>query len=169
MVRWNGNYSAEFSIKTELNKVLCFRPYSTVFTLTICFCVLGKIDKVAGSMANLWGYLVMQMIMLCYRLQHMLNICEQYAKEHNLSFSTNQTINKCKTKCMAFNKKERDLRSMMLCENSLPWVKSTRHLGNKIEDKIDGTRQGMREKSHSLSKRITRYAENFLLRIRRQK
>ena len=43
-------------------------------------------------------------------------------------------------------KKERDLRSMMLCGNSLPWVKSTRHLGNKIEDKIDGTRQDMREK-----------------------
>ena len=34
----------------------------------------------------------------------------------------------------------------MLCGNSLPWVKSTRHLGNKIEDKIDGTRQDMREK-----------------------
>ena len=35
---------------------------------------------------------------------------------------------------------------MMLCGNSLPWVKSTRHLGNKIKDKIDVTRQDMREK-----------------------
>ena len=79
-------------------------------------------------------------------LQNMLNICEQYAKEHNLSFSTNENITKCKTKCIAFTKKERDLRSMMLCGNSLPWVKSMHHLGNKIEDKIDGTRQDMREK-----------------------
>ena len=42
-----------------------------MFSLTICFCVLGKIDKVAGSMANLWGYLVMQMIMFCYH-QHLM-------------------------------------------------------------------------------------------------
>ena len=34
----------------------------------------------------------------------------------------------------------------MSCGNSLPWVKSTCHLGNKIEDKTDGTRQDMREK-----------------------
>ena len=47
---------------------------------------------------------------------------------------------------MAFTKKERDLRSMKLCGNSLPWVKSLRHLGNKIEDKINGTRKDMREK-----------------------
>ena len=30
-------------------------------------------------------------------LQNMLNISEQYAKEHNLSFSTNENINNCKT------------------------------------------------------------------------
>ena len=56
------------------------------------------------------------------------------------------TTVKRKTECMALTKKERDLRSMILCGNSLPWVKSTHHLGNKIEDEIDGTRQDMREK-----------------------
>ena len=50
---------------------------------------------------------------------------------------------------MAFTKKERDLRSMMLCGYSLPRVKSMRHLGNKIEDKIDDTRQDMRERERS--------------------
>ena len=32
------------------------------------------------------------------------------AKEHNLTFSTNNNANKCKTKCMAFLKKERNFR-----------------------------------------------------------
>ena len=54
---------------------------------------------------------------------------------------------------MAFIKKERDLRHMTLCGNSLPWVKSAR---NKIADKIDGKRQDLGEKGHNLSKRITR-------------
>ena len=42
-------------------------------------------------------------------LQNMRNICEQYAKQYNLFFSRSEDINKCKTKCMMFTKKERDL------------------------------------------------------------
>ena len=94
-------------------------------------------------------------------LQNMLNICEQYATEHNLSFSTNENINKCKTKCMGFTTKERDLRSMILCGNSLPWVKSTRHLGNKIEDKIDVTRQDMREKRSQFIQKNNEICKEF--------
>ena len=82
-------------------------------------------------------------------------------KEHNLSFSTSENINKCKTKCMAFTKKERGLRSMMLCGNSLPWVKSTRHLGIKIEDKIDGTRQDMREKRAQFIQKNNEICQEF--------
>ena len=63
-------------------------------------------------------------------LQNMLNICEQYI--HYLFFNTSKNINKCKTVCMAFTKKGRVLRSMTACGNSFPWVKSVRHLGNKI-------------------------------------
>ena len=62
---------------------------------------------------------------------------------------------------MAFTKKERDLISMMLCGNSLPWVKSTRHLGNKIEDKIDGTRQDMREKRSQFIQKNNEICQEF--------
>ena len=94
-------------------------------------------------------------------LQNMLNICEPYANEHNLSFSPNENINKCKTKCMTFTKKERDLRPMMLCGNILPWVKSTRHLGNKIEDKIDDTRQDEREKRSQFIQKNNEICQEF--------
>ena len=62
---------------------------------------------------------------------------------------------------MAFTRKERDLRSMMLCGNNLPWVKSTRHLGNKIEDKIDGTRQDMREKRSQFIQKNNEICQEF--------
>ena len=42
-------------------------------------------------------------------LQEMLDTCEEYANEHNLTFSTNDNPNKNKTKCMAFLKKKRTL------------------------------------------------------------
>ena len=62
---------------------------------------------------------------------------------------------------MAFTKKEKDLKSMVLCGNSLPWVKSTRHLGNKIEDKIDGTRQDMREKRSQFIQKNNEICQEF--------
>ena len=84
VARWNGNYSAEFNIT---NGVLCFRPYSTVFTLTISFWINGEF-------MGIFGYADDNVLLspTFDGLQNMLNICEQYAKEHNLSFSTNENI-----------------------------------------------------------------------------
>ena len=65
-------------------------------------------------------------------LQDMLKICERYAKNHNLKFSTNQNPAKSKTKCMAFLHKDRQLRKLRLCGNELPWVEKGKHLGIKI-------------------------------------
>ena len=65
-------------------------------------------------------------------LQHMINICKLYAKEYNLTFSTNDNANKCKAKCMAFLKKGRNLMTVTLGRHSLPMVNFVRHLGNKI-------------------------------------
>ena len=70
-------------------------------------------------------------------LQHMLRICERYAAVHNLSFSTNTNPEKSKTKCMAFLLKERNLSCLTLCNNKLPWVCSAKHLGTKLENKLN--------------------------------
>ena len=71
-------------------------------------------------------------------LQSMLLLCQNYAEEHNLKFSTDKNTKKSKTKCLAFLKKNRELGPLLLCGNPLPWVDSGKHLGNYIETKSRG-------------------------------
>ena len=66
-------------------------------------------------------------------LQEMLSICEKYANDHNLKFSTDPNPNKSKTKCMAYLLKERELPKLELCGNKLPWVNRGKHLGMRID------------------------------------
>ena len=79
-------------------------------------------------------------------LQETLNTCEEYAKSHNLKFSTNPEPAKCKTRCIAFLKRQRDLPSLKLCGNNLPWVTSGKHLGNTIQNKMDGMKLDFKQK-----------------------
>ena len=76
----------------------------------------------------------------------MLNICEEYAGSHNLKFSTDPDPAKCKTKCMAFVQRERPLPQLRLCGNPLPWVTHGKHLGNNIENKMNGMKMDIRTK-----------------------
>ena len=77
----------------------------------------------------------------------MLDTCEEYANEHNLTFRTNDIPNKSKTKCMAFLKKKRTLKNMTLCGKKLPWVESAKHLGNTIVNNIDGMSRDIEKES----------------------
>ena len=79
-------------------------------------------------------------------LQEMVKTCEEYATEHNLSFSTHPKANRCKTKCLAFLKRDRQLMKITLCKNDLPWVNSARHLGCKIGSRIRGMADDLMEK-----------------------
>ena len=65
---------------------------------------------------------------------------------HNLKFSTDPNPSKCKTKCLAFLKKERPLPSLYLCGDALPWVSEGLHHGNTVTNKYDGMRQDIRVK-----------------------
>ena len=47
---------------------------------------------------------------------------------------------------MAFLSKQRDLPSMYLCGNPLPWVNNLKHLGTRITNKIDGCQLDMKQK-----------------------
>ena len=40
----------------------------------------------------------------------------------------------------------RDLSKLILCENPLPWVNDCKHLGNRIDDKMDGMKRDIIEK-----------------------
>ena len=77
-----------------------------------------------------------------YALQKMLRICEKFAQEHNLIFSTDLDPAKSKTKCTAFvQKKTTTLEDIWLCGNKLPWVQQFKHLGNTITNKHPFTDQ----------------------------
>ena len=68
----------------------------------------------------------------------MLLICEQYAEDHGLKFSTDSDPKKSKTRCLAFLQKEREIRPVVLCGNQLPWISSCKHLGNTIVTAVGG-------------------------------
>ena len=104
-------------------------------------------------------------------LQDMLTTCEEYAASHNLKFSTDPDPDKCKTKLMAFMKKERKLPSLKLCGIDLPWVNKVKHLGNTISNTMDGNQLDMRVKTakNINMPRITPFCKSFTLPTLRQK
>ena len=67
----------------------------------------------------------------------MLKVCEQYAAEHNLKFSTNENPVKCKTKCIAFQKQDHPRSCVELCGVPLPWVDGGLHLGNNLSNQTN--------------------------------
>ena len=132
----------EFNIKNWV------KQGTVLSALFYCIYLDDLFRLINGEFTGLLGYADDNMLLspTLDGLQCMINICKLYANGHNLTFSTNENFNKCKTKCMAFLKNGRNLRNLTLGGHCLPMVKSIRHLGNKIENKLDGMRQDMREK-----------------------
>ena len=63
----------------------------------------------------------------------MLDITEDYARRHNLSFSTDPSPAKSKSKAMHFRAgREPDPAPVTLCGRVLPWVERADHLGHTI-------------------------------------
>ena len=71
----------------------------------------------------------------------MLGICEQWAKEHDMQFSTDPIPSKSKSKCLFFSRHRSadDISNLELNGDKLPWVSSAKHLGNHLSSKINGT------------------------------
>ena len=64
-------------------------------------------------------------------LQSMVRICEKFASDKSLKFSTNEDPVKSKTKCIIFMKgKTPEVESILLHGDPLPWVKEVKHIGN---------------------------------------
>ena len=96
-------------------------------------------------------------------LQEMLLICEKYAETHNLKFSTDPNPSKCKTKCLAFLRKDRILKQVELCGNTLPWVTSGKHLGNTVENKINGMKMDLKNKRAAYISKNNKIIQEFHL------
>ena len=91
----------------------------------------------------------------------MIITMEEYALDHNLKFSTDPDPIKCKTKCMAYLKSQRELPSMILCDNPLPWVRSIKHLGVTVTNVLDGCQEDVRIKRGQYINRCNEVLQEF--------
>ena len=69
-------------------------------------------------------------------LQAMVSICEKFAMDMGLKFSTNKDPKKSKTKGIVFakeKKNENSIAPIILNGDPLPWVTEIKHLGNILE------------------------------------
>ena len=63
-----------------------------------------------------------------------VTVCQEFGDKHNLKFSTNDNIEKSKTKCILFSKQKiLEPAPILLSGRPLPWVESLNHLGNLLE------------------------------------
>ena len=123
-VRWDGSFSTIFSLANGV------RQGAVLSAILYCFYVnnLFKILRQNGSgcwiNSNYFGIIGYSddsflLAPSLDALQEMLSICEKYAEMHNLRFSTDPDPARCKTKCLAFLRKERPLKQVQLCGTAL--------------------------------------------------
>ena len=136
-VKWNNTFSTMFTLTNGV------RQGGVISAILYCFYgneLFSELRRsgygcwVNGYFHGIFGYSDDNMLLAPteFALQKMLEICEKFAEKHNLKFSTDVDPKKCKTKCIAFMKKTRELSEMKLCGNNLPWVNQFKHLGNNI-------------------------------------
>jgi hypothetical protein len=150
-VKWNNEYSDMFSLANGV------RQGGVISAVLYCFYVNPLLTElrrsgygcyVNGFYHGIFGYSDDNMLLAPteYALQKMLQICEHFASSHNLKFSTDVNPIKCKTKCIAFMRRPKQLNNLKLCENTLPWVNNFKHLGNNISNQFCFTDHDIRIK-----------------------
>ena len=91
-------------------------------------------------------------------LQKMLHVCETYAKEHNLMFSTDPVPAKSKSKCLYFcGRKGRRVTypaPLILNGKELPWVESADHLGHRLHQLCNMDADSQRARGKFISSTI---------------
>ena len=150
-VKWNEEYSKTFRI---INGV---KQGAVLSAVLYCVYVDDMFKRLRKNKSGCWinveyygagGYADVTILLSpsLDGLQEMINVCDEFAKEHNLTFSINENLSKCKTKCISILQNERAIRNLSLGNHKLPWVQSFTHLGCKVERKMDGMKQDIREK-----------------------
>ena len=90
-------------------------------------------------------------------LQRMLQVCEVYAAEHNLVFSTDPVPAKSKTKCVLFCGKAGRVRypdQLHLDGKDLPWVETADHLGHTLHQDTSMERDCHRARARYIAKSL---------------
>lgn len=150
-VQWNNKLSKSFPINNGVKQGAVLSPRFFNVYIDDLFKTLRKEGNgcwVNGMFAGVVGYAddIILLSPTLDGLQDMVSTCEKFAKSHDLTFSTNDIITKCKTKCISFSSSKTDLRSITLNGKALPWVNRAKHLGCKLTSKIHGLGSDIMEK-----------------------
>ena len=165
-INWNNSFSTIFSMTNGVRQGAILSGFAYCFYVNDLFAILRRNKSgcwVKGSFFGILGYSDDSLLLApsLEALQEMIKTCEDYAKSHNLCFSTDQDPNKCKTKCLAYLQKNRSLPPMYLCGNPLPWVSSAKHLGITLENKIDGLKKEILIKRADFIKKNNEIIQEF--------
>ena len=109
-VQWKGEFSKEIPIKNGVRQGAVISPIFFNFYMDKLFSRLELSRngcRLEDFFAGCFGY-ADDLLILCPSrrgLQEMIDIAQNYVKEHNISFSTHQVPSKSKTKGMVFQRK----------------------------------------------------------------
>ena len=145
-VRWNSTISQCFSLANGVKQCGVLSAILYCFYVNGLFQLLRKRRTgcwIQGTFHGIFVYADDNVLLAptTEALQEMIDTCLEYCNEHNLKFSTNPNPEKSKTKCLAFLFKKRDLSKLSLGEDKLPWVSTVKHLGNTIENTLNGQKK----------------------------
>ena len=88
-------------------------------------------------------------------LQKMFNICDDYASDHNLEFSTDTVPSNSKSKCIYFFGRLNRVKypdPVKLAGKELPWVVTAEHLGHTLSQQVNMDKDCQRAKSKFIAK-----------------
>ena len=147
-VRWNEEFSSNFSMSNGVKQGAVLSAILYCFYVNGLFQILRKRKSgcwIQGTYHGIFGYADDNVLLApsTKALQEMIDTSVEYCNAHNLKFSTDPNPKKSKTKCLAFLFKNRDLPKLNLGQDKLPWVSNVKHLGNTIENNLNGQRKDM--------------------------
>ena len=165
-VRWNNVLSETFSVNKGVKQGAVLSPILFCVYIDSLFSVLRRNRTgcwINGMYAGIMGYADNMWLLSPTQdgLQEMVQICSDYCKNLNLSFSTHPDSRRSKTKCIAYTKKEKTLPKIVLDGCELPWVNHAKHLGHKISFKINGLSEDLMEKRATYVNRVNELNQEF--------
>ena len=138
-VVWDGIRSTYFQIRNGTRQGSVLSP--TLFSVYLDDLLaelrdLGLGCHMGGAWVGAAGYADDLILLAPSRtaMKTMLQVCERYAEDHNLQFSTDPEPSKSKTKCMYMcgQPDSEYPMALKLCGQELPWVKHATHLGHEL-------------------------------------
>ena len=165
-VSWNGQISGTFAVSNGVKQggVLSARLFCVY--IDDIFQLLRRKKSgcwVNGNYTGILGYADDLLLLATSRdaLQEMIKNCEKHTSDLNISFSTHENPKKCKTKCMAFLNKEREVKNIILGGKDLPLVNSAKHLGCSLTNTRGALSKDIMEKRAIFINRANELNQEF--------